>query len=319
MSEQQVLSQVSLKGIKNIISVGSLFYNGTRYANKIAKEKKIDVFICLWIVPSGLMVLLKNIFFSKTPYILWALGSDVNNNKDNFFTKTLLRLIIKQAKAVFADGIELCETVNKISGRTCEFLPTFHKMQLQEKFFEEKNSFMGELTFLYVGRLVPVKGVDVLIEAFKLLKKENGRLNFKCNIIGDGDQMPMLISEINTNGLKNNVFLLGRVMDENLFADYFKNAYCVIIPSRSESIPVVLSEAVQFGKPVITTNAGDMEYIVKKYNLGLVAKKENPEDLANAIKLFIEKPLKLNKIDRDNLLKMLIFDKNADKLLTALK
>jgi len=312
MAKKNVLSEVSLGDPTNILSVLSLMYNGIKHAKKTGKEKQIDLFICLWIVPSGLYVYLKNIFFRKTPYILWSLGSDVYNNKDSFFTRTILRSVIRGSKAVFADGFELCDIIQKISGRECKFLPTFHKIDVPKIVVDPSPK--KEINFLYIGRLSHVKGVDVLIEAFKLLKGSD----FKCNIIGDGEMLAALKNEVIKNNLAEKIVFSGKITDENEKATYFNSADCVIIPSRSESIPVVLSEAVQYGKPVITTNAGDMEMLVNKYNLGLVAEKENPAALANTIKKFIEKPLKLDDKVRKELLDVLLFENNSQILLTAI-
>ena len=152
MTEQRVLAQVSLKSFSNIFSIISLFINGVKYSNRIAKEKKIDVFICLWIVPSGLYIFLKNVFFKKTPYMLWSLGSDVYTNKDNFIRRLILKLIIRKSKAVFADGFELCDIINKISGRQCDFLPTFQRIKIPETTIISNDNVKKQTTFLYVDR-----------------------------------------------------------------------------------------------------------------------------------------------------------------------
>lgn len=318
MTEQRVLAQVSLKSFANLFSIISLFINGVKYSKRISKEKKIDVFICLWIVPSGLYIYLKNILFKKTPYILWSLGSDVYTNKDHFIRRLILKLIIKKSKAVFADGFELCDIIKNISGRKCEFLPTFQRINMPINSNEVNENTKSQTSFLYVGRLAKVKGTDILIEAIKIIKKENVKMDFKLNIIGDGDLMDALKHEIKQHNLEEHVGLLGWIKDENILSEYYKQADCVIIPSRSESIPIVLSEAMQFGKPMITSNAGDMGMLVVKYNLGMVVEKENPDELARAIKIFIEFPTPIYKDDQQKLMDTLIFENNNQKLLDCL-
>ena len=63
----------------------------------------------------------------------------------------------------------------------------------------------------------------------------------------------------------------------------FRHADCIVIPSISESIPLVLSEGVNANKPLIVTNVGDMGYLAEKYKLGYVVEKENYNDLAEAL------------------------------------
>jgi glycosyltransferase involved in cell wall biosynthesis len=315
MAEKTVLSEVTLANPRNIFSALSLIYHGVRSAKKITEEKKIDLFICLWIVPSGFYMYLKNIFLKKTPYILWSLGSDVYNNKDNFFTRTILRLIIRGSKVVFADGFELCEIIRKISGRECKFLPTFHKIDVLEISAADAAIHKQETTFLYIGRLSRVKGVDVLIQSLKILKEEK----IKCYLIGDGEMMQDLANEVRKNKLEEKVVFSGKITDEKEKARYFNLADCIIIPSRSESIPVVLSEAVQYGKPIIATNAGDMELLVKKYKLGLTAEKGNAASLANAMKKFILEPILPDHFERKKLLEVLLFENNAQILLKEIQ
>lgn len=309
MAQKDVLSEVSIAG--SIPSVLSLITNGIKYANKTARKKQIDLFICLWIVPSGLYVALKNIFFQKTPYLLWSLGSDVYNNKDNFFKRAILRFIIKGSKAVFADGFELCDIIQKISGRECGFLPTFHKIDVPET--QGASASKEKTTFLYVGRLSYVKGVDILMESLSSVKQD-----ISCYIMGDGEMMPALKAEVEKSKLGEKVIFLGKITDEKEKAKYFDLADCVIIPSRSESIPVVLSEAVQYNKPIIATNAGDMQMLVEKYKLGYVAKKEDAVSLANAIKQFMEKPVQIDPADRKKLLEVLLFENSSQILLKEL-
>ena len=76
--------------------------------------------------------------------------------------------------------------------------------------------------------------------------------------------------------------VLGRVSDGEL-AEELYNADCVVIPSRSETIPIVLNEALQFGKRLIVTDVGDMGLIVRRYKLGEVVPAENPGALHRAM------------------------------------
>jgi glycosyltransferase involved in cell wall biosynthesis len=58
----------------------------------------------------------------------------------------------------------------------------------------------------------------------------------------------------------------------------------VVIPSRSESIPMVFSEALQAGKPLVVTDVGDMGTLVRRYGLGKVVPPERPDLLAQAMR-----------------------------------
>lgn len=317
-ANKNILSEVSLKSVRNIFSVISLIYNGVKYSRKTTEQKKIDLFICLWIVPSGFYIYLKNIFSPKTPYILWSLGSDVYNYKDNFFTRFILKSVIKKSRAVFADGFELCEIIHNISGRECQFLPTFHKLNITENLNFNPDKDSDRISFLYVGRLSLVKGVDILVNAFNLLKYEYIVRKYSCSIIGDGEMTEELQAVVKKKGLDNIITFHGRIVDEKKLAQYYQKSDCIIIPSRSESIPVVLGEAIQFCKPVIVSDTGDMKYIVEKHTAGLVFQKENAGNLSNVLKIFIASPLRLSKESQVKVMKELSFIENSDKLVNAI-
>ena len=67
-----------------------------------------------------------------------------------------------------------------------------------------------------------------------------------------------------------------------------RRASCVLIPSHSDSIPLVLTEAVSSGTPVIATDVGDMGYLVRKFNLGRVVPPHDPNNLAQAMFDFMQ-------------------------------
>ncbi|MFA6922757.1 MAG: glycosyltransferase [Bacteroidales bacterium] len=317
MTEKNVLAEISLRKYKNIISTFSLLFNGIKYCRKLTKEKNIDIFICHWIIPSGFYVFIKNIFFARTPYILWSLGSDVYKYKNNIFTRMILKFIINNSKAVFADGYELCEIIKEISKKDCLFLPTFHEIEVPENIEHSENKEKQTTSFLYVGRLSHVKGIDILINAFKYLNK-NHNPNFICNIVGDGELLQSLSEMVKHNNLENKIFFKGRIADNGKLSEFFLNADCVLLPSRSESIPIVLSEALQFNLPLIVTDVGDMGKIVNENNIGYVV--PSPEHIlfAEALARFIKNPVRLDKNKTNDITKKLLFKYNYQCLLDSL-
>ena len=317
MSDKDSLSEMSLTNPKDIISSFSLTYNGVKSVRKICIDKKIDVFLCLWVIPSGFYVFLNNFLFKKTPFILWALGSDINKYKSNFILRHLLSSIINKSHAIFADGFELCKTVEKLSKKNCGFLPTFQKIETLNINLNNKPEKRNCFHFAFVGWLIPVKGIDILIDAFIHLKN-NFNSNFLCNIVGDGDLKQSLFDKAKASGLENNIFFYGKITDNEKLVSIFRDADCLLIPSRSESIPVVLCEALQFNLPMIVTNVGDMSRIVMDNNLGYVASKPDPKIFANSIIKFMQKPVTLDKSKTEILLKELTFKYNHQALLDSI-
>ncbi len=173
---------------------------------------------------------------------------------------------------------------------------------------------------VFLGRLSAEKGVNILIEAFKLLGKKdqesvgdhqrpiksdeqltmNNELSaithnlspmtcnlFHLKIIGDGPLMESLQKTVKVGKIKNMEFT-GRLN----FKDAMKilqNSNFMIMPALwYEGFPMTIREAFACGKPVIASNLGAMAELVEHGRTGLLFEPGNPIDLAEKIKWMIE-------------------------------
>jgi glycosyltransferase involved in cell wall biosynthesis len=121
--------------------------------------------------------------------------------------------------------------------------------------------------FLFVGRIEKVKGIDLLLESMACLKEEG--LNVHLTVVGRGGMEGWARSFIQEKGLVGYVTWMGNVSDETL-ASLYESSDCVVIPSRSESIPLVFSEALRFNKELIVTDVGDMGMLGRQYGVARV-------------------------------------------------
>src|SRR5262249_33559566 len=88
------LAELSFSSPANLLSAASLIVQGTRHVRRMRKTRKIDVFVCGWVIPSGFYVYLDRVLQrSRVPYVLWALGSDVNKYKHNPIMRHALKRI----------------------------------------------------------------------------------------------------------------------------------------------------------------------------------------------------------------------------------
>lgn len=106
---------------------------------------------------------------------------------------------------------------------------------------------------LFVGNLLPVKGLDVLVDACDLLKARG--VGFTCLLIGRGPLDVPLRRETVRRGLSNHVRLLGPRPHAEL-PDWFRAADVFVLPSRSEGVPNVLLEAAACGTPFVASRVG---------------------------------------------------------------
>jgi glycosyltransferase involved in cell wall biosynthesis len=139
---------------------------------------------------------------------------------------------------------------------------------------------VADIDVLYVGALRPVKGPDVLLEAFvEVVKlKPDARLCF----IGTGDMKGELRRTVEREGLETNVELLGSIPHSDL-VQYYARAKVVVVPSRSEGLSQVAIEAAIMGKPVVATDVGGLPEVVVENESGLVVPANDPAALSCAI------------------------------------
>ena len=109
--------------------------------------------------------------------------------------------------------------------------------------------FFGKLKLLTVARLNPLKGVDIAVDAAKLLQ-ETG-LDFCWLVVGDGPEKNRLQEQIAKCGLQERFLLLGS--RENPYP-YMKQCDILVQPSRVEGKSIVLDEAMILEKPIVATN-----------------------------------------------------------------
>jgi len=142
-----------------------------------------------------------------------------------------------------------------------------------------------EKIILAVGRLVEVKGFDMLVEAFSKVNKND---EWKLVILGEGKLRETLEKKIVSLGLESVVSLPGNTKDVEY---YYKQASIFVLSSRLEGFPNVLVEAMAYGCAPIAfdclTGPGD---IIENQKNGLLVEAENIKALSKAMQVLISDP-----------------------------
>ncbi len=134
-----------------------------------------------------------------------------------------------------------------------------------------------------VGRLVPQKGFDVLLEAFARLDTPEVDLL----IAGDGPERRRLETLRERLGLGARVHLLGAV-DRTTVASLYQGARLVACPSRWEGLPLVCLEAMASGRAVVASRVDGIPDAVGEGETGLLVPPEDPVALAGALRALLE-------------------------------
>lgn len=149
--------------------------------------------------------------------------------------------------------------------------------QLPRK-IEEKTA--GKKIILAVGRLVPYKGFDVLIQAAKDLTPDS-----MVVIVGGGPLQQDLQKAIDLAGVADNVLLVGRLSDQALHALFERAAlYCLPSTYRAEAFGVVLLEAMAYSLPIVASDipGSGVPWVTQHGTSGLTVPVGDPKALAHA-------------------------------------
>jgi glycosyltransferase involved in cell wall biosynthesis len=173
----------------------------------------------------------------------------------------------------------------------------------------------GKQAVLFVGRLIPRKGLNFLVEAAKTVVKENADTAFV--IVGNGPLRSKLKSRLETLGLSKNFLFIGDVK-ENVLVSVFNRADVFVLPSIQEGQGIVLLEAQSSAKPVVAFNVGGVQEAIANGKSGLLVEKGNSSELAEAIvKLLSNQSLRENMgaEGRKFVLRNFTWDLCAEKML----
>ena len=140
-------------------------------------------------------------------------------------------------------------------------------------------------TFLFVGRLVGYKGVDVLLKALP-------GLDANIAIVGNGPLRPSLEGMARDLGIADRVRFLGEVSGDELLQWYHAcDAFVLPSVTRQEAFGMVQLEAMLHGRPVISTELGTgVSWVNQHERTGLVVRPGDVADLRRALQRLIDEP-----------------------------
>lgn len=170
---------------------------------------------------------------------------------------------------------------------------------------------------VFVGRIEPLKGIDTLLYALKILKTKCPHLPINLFIIGGdmsqqkelwSDELKKLEVLRSTLDLTTAVSFVGRKKPEEL-PTYYNSADVVVMPSYYESFGMTALEAMACGTPVITTDvAGIVDITNEKHKNLLITTSNNPLLLATKIRTILQSPTLAKRISKELVTTIQIYD-----------
>jgi glycosyltransferase involved in cell wall biosynthesis len=172
----------------------------------------------------------------------------------------------------------------------------------------------NKLCVLFVGRLIPRKGVGFLVEAATQIIKEHPQTVFL--IVGEGPQKPHLASSLEKMGLAGNFVFLGDV-NERVLPAVYNCADVFVLPSIQEGQGIALLEAQATAKPVVAFDVGGVREAVLNKETGLLMKPDSSALAAAVVKLLADWALrkKIGKRGREFVSANFSWDLCAERML----
>ncbi|WP_392452220.1 glycosyltransferase family 4 protein [Streptococcus parasuis] len=231
--------------------------------------------------PSAMIPIIK--FFSNKKIIVTVHGLDWKRDKwgDGFASKYIKfgeKMAAKYADEiiVLSDGVKkyFKETYN----RDTYFIPNGVTQPdvLNSKIIGSKYNLNKDDYFLFLGRIVPEKGIHYLIEAYNEIKTDK-----KLVIAGGASDTDSYYDELKRKATNNeNIIFTGFVQGQEL-EELYSNAYVYVLPSDLEGMPLSLLEAMSYGNCCLTSDIEECSDVME--DCGVTFKQSSVEDLANKL------------------------------------
>ena len=162
---------------------------------------------------------------------------------------------------------------------------------LDQKEVRQRLGLNGEKVLLYVGRVEPLKGLDLLVET--AAQMEAGEENVRMMVVGGGgpgepetDRVRRLAEERQVDSL---IDFVGRVNHDDLPL-YYNAADVCVVPSYYESFGLVALESMACGTPVVASRVGGLPTIVHHGHTGYLKSWRCPEAFAHSVEMIIASP-----------------------------
>ncbi len=144
-----------------------------------------------------------------------------------------------------------------------------------------------ELRILFVGNLIPRKGLHSLLQALRSLEGRSFRLDVVGREEADRRYAASIRREVVKLGLSGRVHFHGSLAGAEL-EERFRTAHVLVVPSSYEGFGIVYLEAMGFGLPVIASAWGASDEIVRHESTGFLVPPGDSWSLARRIESFLE-------------------------------
>ncbi len=302
-------SNVQVKQVPSERVVNSINpINWIKVAEKLKKENA-DLIIFDWWHPffgfchGAISCLIRKRYKKKILFITENVVSHEDNFIDKFLTKFGLRNASKflTLSSIVEKDVEQYGKGKKVYRSE---LPVYNCYQQKSDFNKskgkEKLGFSDDsIILLFFGYIRKYKGLDILIEAFPKILKNNPAA--RLLIVGEFyDKQETYLNQIDKLEIKDKVKVINQFVPNEDVAKYYEVSDLVILPYRSATQSGILNVAYGFYKPVVVSDVGGLAEFVDEGKTGYVVNPDSPDAIAEGVKKFFKMKDKTDFADKIN-------------------
>ena len=290
--------------IRKLLAAFRVYVRLMRYAT----SSSASVFHILWnyklpVFDRTLLLLFYRLLGKRVVFTAHNVNAGARDANDSFLNRISLRIQYRLVDHIFVHTEKMKNAliedfgvgavkVSVIPFGTYDVVP-----QTTLTYADAKDSLglrKSDRTILFFGRIVPYKGLDLLVNAFARIAAKNE--SYRLVIAGEAmkeseEQLTRIKQVIDQPSLRDKVIRQIRFIQDNEIEVFFKAADVLALPYTHIFQSGVLFMSYSFGLPVIATDVGSFAEDIVPGVSGYVCRANDPEDLARTIETFFESEL----------------------------
>ena len=269
----------------------TLYLSSCFALRELIRQERPDILHAHTILPDGFSAALLSARFDL-PVVCTVHGSDIKiHPRRNWATMWSTKWALKRTRTLVAVSQDLKTEAERLgatgrievvhNGADHRVFSPIPKLEARNRL-----GLPADLPLiLFLGNLVPIKGVEFLLDALANLREFKPVLA----LAGDGELSGALRARARNLGIEDCCRFPGTVSHSTV-AIWLSAADCMVLPSLSEGMPTAVAEAMLCRVPVVATSVGGTPEIVEHKKTGLLVPPRNSQALTNAIAQLLNDP-----------------------------